>query len=107
MSTITTSFSRTNHSYRAWWNTLSFIILLILCVGYIYQINKTVSKGYQIRELESTISEFTLRNQKLEIVTQQAQSLENIERATKMLGLVRADQPIYVQSSGASYVLNK
>lgn len=86
---------------------MSLVVLLVLCVGYIYQVNKTVSKGYQIRELESTILELTLRNQKLEIVTQQAQSLENIERATKMLGLVQADRPVYIQTSGSSYVLNK
>ena len=116
MSQFSTSSSRPNvihhstfvswvKSHQAWLNVTSFIFLLVFCIAYIIQINQTVSKGYQIRELESEISELTLRNQKLEVVTQQAQSLENIERATKMLGLVRAERPTYVLSSTPSYAL--
>ena len=116
MSPFSTSFSRPNvirHStlvswmktHQAWLNIVSISLLFIFCIAYIIQINQTVSKGYQIRDLESEISELTLRNQKLEVITQQAQSLENVERATKMLGLVRAERPTYVQSSGPSYAL--
>ncbi|MBI2475344.1 hypothetical protein HYV69_02870 [Candidatus Uhrbacteria bacterium] len=116
MSPFSTSFSRPNvihHSAPVSWvrsnqtllNIASFVFLLIFGATYIIQINQSVSKGYQIREIESEISELTLRNQKLEVVTQQAQSLENVERATKMLGLVRAERPTYVLSSTPSYAL--
>lgn len=86
-------------------NVFSFIILIMLCIVYIAQVNHTVSKGYQIRDLESQINELTLRNQTLEVTTQQAQSLENVARATKMIGLVRADRPEYITASAPSYAL--
>ncbi|MBI4714329.1 hypothetical protein HY771_04060 [Candidatus Uhrbacteria bacterium] len=116
MSPFSTSFSRPNvihHSIFFSWiqsnqtllNITSLALLLIFSLAYIIQINQTVSKGYQIRELESEISELTLRNQKLEVVTQQAQSFENVELATKMLGLVRAERPTYLQSGEPSYAL--
>lgn len=89
----------------SWINVATLVLLIGLCVTYIIQVNHAVSKGYQIRELESQIHELSLMNQKLEITTQQAQSLENVARATTMLGLVQADRPEYVQSSGSSYAL--
>lgn len=117
MSPFATSFVSQNspthrRDVRAWFqfhlsfvNLCSIIVLLMLCVIYIVQVNHTVTKGYQIRDLESQIQELTLRNQKLEVVTQQAQSLENVARATKMLGLVRADRPEYLQTSSPSFAL--
>ncbi len=116
MSPFTQTFSSTYPSHHqsptAWLRThtsfvnlFSFVLLIVLCIVYIVQVNHTVSKGYQIRDLESQIQELTLRNQTLEVTTQQAQSLENVARATKMIGLVRADRPEYIQGSGPSYAL--
>lgn len=100
------------HHIHAWFkinttrlNSLSFLALILLCFIYIVQVNHSVSKGYQIRDLESQIQELTMVNQKLEVSTQQAQALTNVARATKMLGLVRADQLVYVKSGGPSYAL--
>lgn len=110
--TSTLTVSSNNRSFRLWFsshltaiNIASFSILFILCLIYIVQVNQTVSKGYQIRDLESQIHELTLVNQKLELSTQQAQSLENVARATKMIGLIRADRPEYLQSGTPSYAL--
>lgn len=117
MSPFATSFvsqnSPTHHrdvrawfqSHLSWVNLCSIVVLLALCIVYTIQVNHAVSKGYQIRDLESQIQELTLRNQKLEVVTQQAQSLENVARATKMLGLVRADRPEYMQTTSPSFAL--
>jgi hypothetical protein len=110
--TFSTTYPSHHQSSRGWFhahlsfvNLFSFILLIALCVIYIVQVNHTVSKGYQIRELESEIQELTLHNQTLEVTTQQAQSLENVARATKMIGLVRADRPEYIQTAGPSYAL--
>lgn len=91
------------HSSRL--NLLSILLLLTLCFAYIVQVNHAVSKGYQIRDLETQIHELTLVNERLEVETQQAQALTNVARATKMLGLVRAEQPAYVQGAAPSYAL--
>lgn len=111
------AFAQTSYSSRrvtiahwidaraSWLNMVTFVLLFVLCVIYIVQVNHAVSKGYQIRDLESHIQQLTIVNQKLEVETQQAQALTNVARATKMLGLVRADRPEYVQTSGPSYAL--
>lgn len=88
-----------------WLNAATLLLLIGLCATYIFQVNQSVSNGYQIRELESQIHELSLMNQKLEVTTQNAQSLENVARATTMLGLVRADRLEYIQSSAPSYAL--
>ena len=86
-------------------NTISFILLVILCFSYIVHVNRSVTKGYQMRELEAQISELSLLNQQLEMTTQQAQSLTNVSRAVKMMGLVDAGQPTYVALENPSYAL--
>ncbi len=82
-------------------------MLFVLCLFSIVQVNHSVSKGYQIRELESQVHGLTLVNQKLEVETHQAQALTTIARATKMLGLVKADQPTYLSTIVPSYALAK
>lgn len=88
-----------------WLNIVTFLVVIGLCVFYIFQVNSTIAKGYQIRELETTIHELTLANQDIELDAQRAQSLDNVSHAVKMLGLVNAEQPVYVKSSGPSYAL--
>ncbi len=86
-----------------WMNVLTFGV--VLCLAYIFQVNGAISKGYQIRDIETQIHELTLMNQRVELQTQQAQSLENVARAVKMLGFVDAQQPNYVESGVPSYAL--
>lgn len=92
-------------THTSWLNIMSLCLLFVLCLSYIIQVNHSVSKGYQIRELEDQVQGLTLVNQKLEVETQQAQALTTIARATKMLGLVKADQPTYLSSTTPSYAL--
>jgi len=86
-------------------NLFSFILLIVLCFSYIVQVNRSVTKGYQMRELEAQISDLSLQNQQLEMTTQQAQSLTNVSRAVKMMGLVDAGQPTYIALENPSYAL--
>ena len=64
-----------------------------------------VSKGYQIQELEIELQELGLQNQDLELRTRDAQSLEQVSRAVKMIGLVDSEQPQYIDSRQPSYAL--
>lgn len=96
------SWIQTNVS---WLNIATFVLVLVMCFFYIAQVNHAVSKGYQIRDLETQVNSLSLLNQKLEVETQQAQALTNVARATKMLGLVKAGQPEYLQSTGPAYAL--
>ena len=111
--TITSSL-RSHRSFSTWLNghgtvvnLVSFGLLVVLCVSYIIQVNQSVSKGYQIRDLETEIHALTIANPKMELETQRAQALTNVAHATKMLGLVKADQPTYLSTTVPSFALAK
>ncbi|HBK34783.1 MAG: hypothetical protein UU08_C0020G0008 [Candidatus Uhrbacteria bacterium GW2011_GWE2_40_58] len=86
-------------------NLVGLFVVICLCSIYIVQVNKAVAQGYEMREYENVISELTLQNQKLEVDVRQAQSLENVTRAVKMLGFTSSTQPFYLETTIPSYAL--
>ncbi len=86
-------------------NMVTLAVVVLLCGAYIFQVNSSISKGYQIRDLETQIHELTLSNQQMDLNVRQAQSLQNVTHAVKMLGLVEAENPVYLESDGPSYAL--
>lgn len=88
-------------------NIVTFAVLMTVCLAYIIQVNGTASKGYQIRDLENSIHQLTVSNQQTELEIHQAQSLENIQHSVKMIGMVPADQAVYVDARGGSVAFAK
>lgn len=88
-------------------NIVTFAVLLVVCFAYIIQVNNTASKGYQIRDLENTIHQLYVANQQSELEIHEAKSLNNIQRAVKMIGMVPADQAVYVDVRGGSVAFAK
>jgi len=88
-------------------NIATFALLVLLSFVYIIQVNNTASKGYAIRDIENRIHELTLSNQTMELALRDAQSLNNISRTVKMIGLVQENNPTYVDATGATYAFNK
>jgi len=84
-------------------NVVSLAIVGVLVFSYIIEVNTTISKGYQIRELETQVRELTLVNDKLELETRKSQSLDHVAKSVKMLGFVEAEMPNYVSSAEPSY----
>lgn len=95
----------TTHVTRV--NMITFAVLVVFCFAYIIQVNSTASKGYQIRDLQNTIHELTVANQQSELEIHEAQSLNNIQHAVKMIGMVPADQAVYVDVRGGSVAFAK
>lgn len=93
------------NSHLATVNLVGLLVVVSLCGVYIVQVNKAVAQGYEMREYETVITELTLQNQKLEVDVRQAQSLENVTRAVKMLGFTSSSQPSYLESTLPSYAL--
>ncbi|MBT5807791.1 hypothetical protein HOI18_00780 [Candidatus Uhrbacteria bacterium] len=85
--------------------TLGLVIMIV--VSYILQVTGTVAKGYELRDLEVEIHQLTLENERMEVIARQSQSLEHVAKSVKMLGLVRAEQPTYIQSGEPSYAMAK
>ncbi len=83
-------------------NLISFVVVLLMAAAYIVQINGSVGKGYQMRDLETRIHDLTISNQKLEVASREAQALDNVSKAVKMIGMVPAETPKYVRSAAPS-----
>lgn len=108
----THNYTRTRFAPVEWiqshlvvFNVATLVIALVLLTLYIAQINTSVAAGYQMRELESHIHDLTLEQQSLEIAVRQGQSLEQVSRAVKMMGLVQAGRPEYVEGSKPVFAL--
>lgn len=80
-------------------NLMTLALLILFAAAYVVQVNGSVAKGYAIREIEDQMKQLTLDNQKLEVTVREAQSLQNVTRSVKMLGLVNAETPRYLSSS--------
>ncbi len=86
-------------------NVATLAIAGVLVFSYIIQVNVTITKGYQMRDLETQLHELALVNEKIELDARRAQSLEHVTHAVKMLGFEKAEMPTYVQASAPSYAL--
>ncbi len=99
-------------SIRAWvrdhvvaLNFISLAILGLLVMLYIVQVNATISKGYEIRDLETQVHELSLMNQNLELETRKSQSLNHVAHSVQMLGFVKAEMPSYIDGSKPSFAM--
>ena len=86
-------------------NLLSLALVVLFSAAYVVQVNGSVAKGYAIREIEDQMKQLTLDNQKLEVTIREAQSLQNITRSVKMLGLVAAETPTYLSSAAPTVAM--
>jgi hypothetical protein len=86
-------------------NAICFLMIIMLCGCYIWQVNSAVAKGYVMKDYETQIDDLALANQQMEVATRQAESLESVTRATKMLGFVKAERPTYVDPSDPSVAM--
>ena len=86
-------------------NVLGIVAVVAGLSAYIAQINGSVSAGYDLRDLEERVDGLTLANEKLEVAARKAQSMDRLERSVKMLGLVRAGAPAYVEAERPSVAL--
>lgn len=67
-------------------------------VGYLVQVNATSSKGFQIRTLESRISDLKQQGDKMELKVAQEQSVQAVEDKVQQMGMVPATQVDYVSA---------
>lgn len=94
--------------HRLLLNTVSLLLVLLVCIAYVIQVNATVTKGYTIRELETMTRQVSLENQKLEAEVRKVQTLENVAQAVKMLGFVPATEtPTYLTATPPAFALAK
>jgi hypothetical protein len=86
------------HAHLGGINVVLMGMVIVFAVCYVIQANGAVASGYRIRELEDRIQTLTMEQQQLEVSSRKLQSLDQVERSVKMLGLVPAEQPTYLES---------
>lgn len=91
--------------HLVWINIASCVGVVLFALIDIVQVNGSISKGYEMRDLETQIQEFALRNQTLELEMQRVQSLDHIAHSVKMLGLVDAGRPEFSSIKEPVYAL--
>lgn len=88
-------------------NVVGLCLAVLLCVGYIVQVNASVASGYTARDLERRAAQLTHDNQRLQLAVSRLQTLDHIRATSAMLGLVPAGQPLYLSLGEPSVALAK
>ena len=73
-------------------------LVVAFFVGYLVQVNQTSSKGFQIRTLQSQISDLKDAGDKMELKVAQEQSVASVEQKVQSLGMVPTPQVQYVSA---------
>lgn len=88
-------------------NLVTLGLILVVGMGYIVQVNRSVTKGYQIRDLETRIEKLQIDNQVMEVKVAENRSMHAIDERVKMLGMVPAETPEYVSAGTPAVALNR
>ncbi len=76
-------------------------------VGYIAQINRSASHGFEMKALEERIAALNVENEGLEFAVAEHQSVDTVTRKLKMLGMVPVDQIAYTSGATSSVAINR
>lgn len=66
---------------------------------YIWQVNLSSTRGYALRELQSTISEKKADIERLRMDTAKLSSVDSVRSRVSMLGLVKPEQVMYLSGT--------
>lgn len=83
--------------------TLSFFLAGLICalgVFYIFEVNNSATKGYEIDKLEKQLKAFQKENERLQIQAAELKSMYKIEERTKELNMIAPMDVSYLNLSG-------
>lgn len=74
-------------------------LLVVAGILYIYSINSSAVKGYQIKQVEKEISDLQKENEKLKIQEAELKSLYHVEEASKQLNMGEMKNISYIEET--------
>ncbi len=94
---------------------LSFVaiaLVFLVGIGYLYIENDLTTRGYQMRDLEKTVSQLKEESRRLEIESAQARSIDEIQKSvSQKLNMVEISSVHYLarttNASGATVALSQ
>jgi hypothetical protein len=82
-------------------STVLIIALLFVCgASYLYSINSSAAKGYQMRQVEKDIQSLQKENEDLKIKEAELKSLYHIEESSKSMNMGDLKNISYIQETG-------
>ena len=78
-----------------------FVATIALAVIYIWQVNHAATAGYAMRDLESSIHELELAQERLDLQVAELQSVASVSNRVQMLGLTEVAAVKYLVNSGS------
>jgi hypothetical protein len=83
-------------------NPVFVLVAFIILAGilYLYSINKSAAKGFQVKQVEKDITELKNENEQLKIKEAQLKSLYYLEEASKNLDMTGTKSVSYIEESG-------
>lgn len=79
---------------------LVVVLLIIVAAAYLYSINSSAVKGYQIRQAEKKVLELKKENENLKIKEAELKSLYHIEESSRNLNMENLKNVSYIQETG-------
>ena len=82
-------------------NVLIFALIFISGAIYLYSINSSAVKGYQVRQVEKEIQDLQKENENLKIKEAELKSLYKIEESSKNLNMEDLKNISYIEETGS------
>ena len=103
----TQTYIKTMDQNLALINLVVLALVLLIGFAFIIQVNRSTTKGYQIRDLETRIEQLGIENQRMEIEVARNRSVAAIDDKVQMLNMKPVEQVDYVSVGAPSVALNK
>jgi cell division protein FtsL len=88
-------------------NVALFVLILVLGVGYLWQVNITATSGFAVKDLNTQLTEMQEAQQKYQLKIADLQSLQRIQLATGRLKLSTQTKLQYINNTAGAVALEK
>lgn len=91
----------------SWLQIGLFTATFALGVLYVWQVNVAATRGFAMRELEQSIDELQLENERLNMDVARLQSIDSVSMRMKMLGFTEVDRIEYLSPGEGVVAINR
>lgn len=99
--------SRKSANIKKLWRGGLFVFTVAIVLVYLFQVNCLAITGFEIKELEREIYSLQETNKDLTLTVTQLHSINNLEKISQDLSMVRIDGADYIDYQVDSVALNK
>lgn len=83
-------------------NIFMAALIISLGIGYLFSVNQTASRGFEVSSLQEQMETLASQNKKLELETSELKSMAQIEQVKETIGLVPVEKVEYLRQSAVA-----